>query len=164
MRRFGLWLVVILLMTPLPVLAQQEPGDTELQLQGSSSLSLDDEVPDNGSVLVTYGRFLTDRQEVGASISAGIFGNGDISGSIGPFYRYNFATGTTVPYVGASAVTAFGESSTGDVLLRFEGGVRWFLQRNVAFTLGGTTDYDVDRSELSDRLQVLFGFSYLWSR
>ena len=164
MRRFGLWLVTILLMAPLPVIAQQEAGDTELQLQGSLSLGLSDEVQDVGSVFVNYGRFFTDRQEVGGSVALFIIEDGDVGGFGGPFYRYNFASGTTVPYIGAAAGASFGDYSTGDVLLTFEGGVRWFLQRNIAFTLAGSTNYDVDESELADQLQVLFGFSHIWGQ
>lgn len=164
MRRLGLWLLAILVMAPLPVAAQQQAGDTEIQLQGSLSLGLDNDAPDSGSVFVNYGRFLTDRQEAGGSVIAVIVGDGDVSGFGGPFYRYNFTSGTTVPYVGAAAGASFGDYSTGDILLTFEGGVRWFLQRNMAFTLAGSTNYDVDESELADRLQVLFGFSYLWGR
>ena len=164
MRRFVLWLVAVLVIAPLPITAQQQAGDTELQLQGSLSLSLDDEVQDSGSVFVNYGRFFTDRQEAGVSVFASIFEDGDIGGFGGPFYRYNFASGKTVPYVGAALGATFGDFSTGDVLLTLEGGVRWFLQRNIAFTLAGNTNYDVDESELQDRLQVLFGFSYVWGR
>jgi hypothetical protein len=164
MRRFVLWLVAVLVIAPLPLAAQQQAGDTELQLQGSLSLSLDDDVQDSGSVFVNYGWFFTDRQEVGASVFASIFEDGDVGGFGGPFYRYNFVSGTTVPYVGAAVGATFGDFSTGDVLLTLEGGVRWFLQRNIAFTLAGSTNYDVDASELQDRLQVLFGFSYIWGR
>jgi hypothetical protein len=165
MKRFVLILMAALLCA-LPALAQQEKGDTELQLQGSLSLALDEDLDDSGTVNVLFGRFFTRGQEIGATVRADISGDGDVGGAAGPFYRYNFLTGgKTVPYLGAAAVATFGENQGGgDVQLDLEGGSRWFLSRNMAFTLSGVYSYDVDASEFADRLRVLFGFSYLWNK
>lgn len=164
MKRFGLFLVAVLLALTPPAFGQQTAGDSELQLQGSLTLGLNGDVPDNGSVFLNYGRFFTDRQEVGVSVFTFIINDGDFAGFGGPFYRYNFSSGKTVPYVGAAAAAPFGEFATGDILLTFEGGVRWFLERNIAFTLAANSNYDVDASDFSDQLQVLFGFSYVWAK
>lgn len=164
MRRFGLLLVAVLVLASFPAAAQQQSGDSELQLQGSLALGLKGDTPDNGTVYVNYGRFLTNRQELGGSVSVFLVGDSEIEGYGGPFYRYNFSTGKTVPYVGASVAGSIGDYSAGNFLLTVEGGVRWFLERNMAFTLAANENYDFDRSEFADRLQILFGFSYIWGR
>lgn len=157
-------LVVALALAALPALGQQEQGDSELQAQGTLLIGTSGDTDDFGAVFGNYGYFLTDRTELGGTIAAFIDSEGDFIGAGGPFWRYNFSTGRTVPYVGASALTTFGDFAEGDVLLTGEVGVRWFLQRNTAFTLAGTTNYDVDASEFSDFIQVLFGFSYIWGK
>lgn len=161
----SIWFLCAILLTAVPAFAQQEGGDTELQLQGSLTLGLSEERNDSGTVNVVYGRFFTENQEIGGTVRAFISGDGDLAGAAGPFYRYNFLSGgKTVPYVGASVVGTFGEYSGGDVELDLEGGARWFLDRNMAFSLSGLYTYDVDASEFSEVLQVLFGFSYFWNR
>lgn len=159
------WAVCIVLFSLTgPLAAQQVAGDTEIQLQGSLNLAISGDGTDSGAIFGNYGRFLTDYLEVGGTVGAFFNADGDLGGIAGPFARYNLSTGTTVPYVGAAVVTSWGDFAGGDILLTAEAGVRWFLQRNVAFTVAGTTQYDVDASELSDFLQVQFGFSYLWGK
>lgn len=166
MRRFAFFaMAAVVLLAAGPAAAQQEAGDTELQLQGSLNLAFSDDFEDTGTVNALYGRFLTDRQEVGATVGAFFVSDGDLAGVAGPFYRYNFLSdGKAVPYVGAAVLATFGEYTGGDVQLDLEGGARWFLDRNAAFSLAGRYSYDVDASDFADRLQVLFGFSYLWGR
>lgn len=164
MKKIGCFLVAVMLVASIPATAQQTAGDSELQLQGSLSLGIGSDGSDNGSVFLNYGRFFTDRQEAGALVFASFDSDGDFSGFGGPFYRYNLSTGKTVPYVGASAAIPFGDYSEGDILLTPEGGVRWFLERNLAFSLAANLPYDVNESEFHDQLQVLFGFSYLWGQ
>ncbi len=166
MRKLVLIALVVFFALTSPLLAQQEKGDLELQLQGALWLALDDAYDDIGVANVRFGKFLTNRQEIGGTILAVFNGDGDIGGTGGPFWRFNFtANSKTVPYVGAAVQTGFGEFySESDVLATLEGGVRWFLQRNMAFTVGAQMDYDVDESEFSDYLGVLFGFSYFWEK
>ena len=144
---------------------QQQKGDSELQIQGSLNLDFNSGGQDNGSVSLTWGRFFTDNQEAGLSVFTFFNQDGDLAGFGGPFWRFNFGSGKTVPYAGLAATTAFSDNDvSGDVLLTFEGGVRWFLERNIAFSLAGQTSYDIDNSDLDDRLRVLFGFSYFWKK
>jgi hypothetical protein len=147
-----------------PALAQQEKGDTELQFQGSVSLSTKSGKDSTGSVDVNWGRFITERQEAGLTVFTLFINNGDVAGFGGPFWRMNLGTGKMVPYIGASAAASFGDFTTGSALVNLEGGVRWFLARNAAFTLGGLYTYDVSERKFADSVQVLFGFSYLWGK
>lgn len=169
MHRYILATLTALLFLSMPALGQQVEGDTEIQLQGSLNIGLDDEQADSGSGFVNYGRFITDRQEVGGTLAVfitGGAGNEDFTFFGGPFYRFNFPldNANVVPFVGASVVGSFGDSQgVGDFLATFEGGARWFLDRNISFNLTGQTRYDIDRSDFSDSIQVLFGFSYFWS-
>jgi hypothetical protein len=164
MRRIGFAFAFGIFLLAIPTFGQLQAGDTELQVQGSLSLALNDDFDNSGSVTVNYGRFFKARQEAGISTFAIFNDDGDLAGFGGPFYRYNFSDGKTVPYVGAALGVAFGDYAVGDSLLTLEGGVRWFLERNIAFSLAATTNYDIDESEIADRLQLLFGFSYVWGR
>lgn len=159
-----LFLAAVLLTAALPASAQQQAGDSELQLQGSLSLGLKGDAPDNGTVFLNYGRFFTEKQELGLTVFAFVAGSSDLSGFGGPFYRYNFSSGKTVPYLGVSAATPFGDFGGSDILLTFEAGVKWYLERNLAFSLAANSNYDTDTSEFADQLQVLFGFSYVWGK
>jgi len=157
--------MVVLFALASPVFGQQQEGDTELQLQGSLRLATSSDFEHSGGANVTYGRFVTDRQEWGVTATATFTEDGDLGGTAGPFYRYNFGTGETVPFVGAAAVASFGDDSFGDnALLSAEGGVRFFLDRNRAFTVTGQTFYSIEESEFADSLNVLFGFSVFWSK
>lgn len=163
-QRIGHFLVVLLALAT-PVLGQQQEGDRELQIQGSLSLATSSELEHSGGANLAYGRFFTDRQEWGVTAAAAFRQDGDIGGTAGPFYRYNFGTGATVPFVGAAAVASFGDEGFGDnALLTAEGGVRFFLDRNRAFTVTGQTLYSIDESEFADSINVLFGFSVFWSK
>jgi hypothetical protein len=163
MKRFVFHLAVAVLMAA-PVLAQQQRGDTELQFQGSLSLSTESAGNDSGSAGVNWGRFFTDQQEAGVTVFTFFNSSGDLSGYGGPFWRLNLGRGKTVPFVGTSAAVTFGDFSSGDSIVNLEGGVRWFLSRSAAFTLGGLYTYDVKEEDFSDSMQVLFGFSYLWGK
>jgi len=165
MKRCAYLLVAAVLLMAGPVLAQQEQGDSELQFQGSLFLGISGDAQDSGAVQLIYGRFLTDKQEVGGTVGAFINSNGDWAGVGGPFYRYNFvSSGKLIPYAGAAATTTFGEYAGGDVLLNLEGGFRYFVNRSTAFTVAGSYQYDVDASDFADYLQVFFGFSYVWNK
>jgi hypothetical protein len=154
--------MLVLVSLATPAVAQQEEGDTELQLQGSVSIGTGD-LDTRGSVEVVWGRFFSERQEAGLTASGFFDDDGELVGLGGPFYRYNFSSGETVPYVGAAAAASFGSSDFGDgALLTLEAGSRFFLNRNMAFTVEGNMHYSVDDSEFLDFIGVLFGFSYVW--
>jgi hypothetical protein len=145
----------------------QSTGVTELQLQGTLLLALDDDKANNaGLAQGSYGWFFTERQEVGGSATVIVFddpgGDLDFAGSAGPFYRFNFQSGEIMPYVGAALAATFGDFTQGDVQLQLEGGARFFVDRSTAFTVAGTLNYDVDANDFSDVLNVFFGFSHFW--
>ena len=160
MKIYFVPVLVCALAIPVPGLAQQASGDTELQIQGSLNLGGKEE---SGSVYLSYGRFFSDRQEAGLSVT-GYTISGDLAGFGGPFYRYNFSNEDVVPYVGAAAGSSFGDFAGGDLLLTFEGGIRFFLSRNSAFSVAAVTNYSVEESEVLDGLNLVFGFSYLWGK
>lgn len=165
MRKQIFWTLAGLFLLVNPALAQQQEGDTELQLQGSLNLATSGDFDHSGGVNVNYGRFFTAKQEWGVMVSASFQSDGDLGGFGGPFYRYNFATEEVVPFVGATAAAAFGDGQIGDgALLAIEGGVRYFLDRNTAFSVTGQTLYSIDEGELGDSLNVLFGFSRFWGK
>jgi hypothetical protein len=149
-------------------MAQQGAGDTELQLQGSLSLATSGAKDSAGGANALVGRFFTDRQEAGVSLAASIFQGNKLVGLAGVFYRYNFSSGQIVPYVGASAADSFGStgnvgSSTG-LLLTFEGGFRYFIDRRTAFSVEASEGYSTKDKEFGKQLTVLFGFSHLWGK
>ena len=166
----GVWLGVgfaAMLAVSQPGWAQQVRGDNEIQVQGSLSLSTQGAQQSSGSAVAKYGRFLTDYQQVGLDLTASITGYNKISGSGGPFYRYNFSNGKLVPYLGASIAGSFGNSGAGfgkGGELDVEGGFRYFLDRRTAFTASAQARYSFDNSGFYKTIDLLFGFSHLWGR
>jgi len=155
-----------LLCAAAPVLSQQGSGDTELQLQGSLSVGGSGDQKDSGSVAVQLGRFFTDYQEVGLNAFGVFQSDGKFGGFGGPYYRYNFSTGKVVPYLGASAGTTFGKFGGGgtSTIAGGEAGVRFFLDRKTAFTVGATKTYFFKTKEFDKGLTIQFGFSHLWGK
>jgi len=148
-----------------PVLGQQGTGDTELQLQGNLFLGGSGQ-EDSGSVAVQVGRFFTEYQEIGLGVIGTIQGDSKFAGSGGPYYRYNFSAGKTVPYLGASAGTTFSNfrGAGTSTVATAEGGVRFFLDRKTAFTVGATKTYFFKQKEFDKGLNIQFGFSHLWGK
>lgn len=148
--------------------AQQGTGDTEFQAQGTLSLATSGQASSTGGASVLLGRFFTDFQEAGGMLTTTIYGQNKLSGSAGVFYRYNFSTGQIVPYVGAAGSESFNSdkaagSSTG-LLLNFEGGFRYFVDRRTAFSVEAMEGYSTKNKEFGKQLTVLFGFSRLWGK
>lgn len=152
---------LFLVLLAAPAIAQQQAGDSEFQLQGSLTLVTSGDAESSGGANLIYGRFFTERQEAGLQLSGRFEEDGDLGGLVGPFYRYNFSTGNVVPYAGTAAGATFGDAGD-SVALALEGGVRMFLNRNTAFSVGANTVYSVDEQEFRDAIDIVFGFSYLW--
>ncbi len=152
----------------IAALAQQGSGDTELQAQGTLSLATSSQKNSSGGVDVVFGRFLTDAQEVGPMLMTTISGQNKLSGSAGAFYRYNFSTGQVVPYVGLAASGSFSSDkttgSTTGLMLNFEGGFRYFVDRRTAFSVEASEPYSTKDKAFGKQLNVLFGFSRLWGK
>jgi|GEM_PF-6926578 len=156
---FAVVFVSILLLAPASWAGQ---GDTELQLQGALIISTGD-FSDSGTASASYGWFWTEEQEIGVKTSTFFNSDGDLAGSLGPFYRYNFLIDDEmVPYVGGAATFGFGDSFVGDANLELEAGSRWYLDRNISFSVAAQTYYDIDQSDLADFVVIQFGFSYFW--
>ena len=98
---------------------------------------------------MTYAWFTQDAWEVGGNL--GVQGvESDLNLSLAAFTEYNWVSGDSkwVPFVGASLGWATLESDTvfdGDAItVGIEGGVKYFIQSNVAvsFSLGGDYAFD----------------------
>jgi|GEM_PF-6134488 len=111
--RWAIWMTVALALAPAAGGAELEKGTKELAL----SLLVQD-TSDAGFYLNGTGRFgflVTSQHEVGALVSALYVrpdSGGTIkAGSLGPFYRFNFATTTPalLPFVGLAAYSYLGD-------------------------------------------------------
>lgn len=161
---FGLALVLLAGLAA-PALAQQAQGDKELQFQGSLSIGRTKDQTDSGTASVLFGRFLTDRQEVGLDVLGNYDTSGGFSGSGGLTYRYHFSTSAVVPYLGASVKRGFGRANSGSgTSLTPEIGTRLFADRHSAFTLAVSEDYSLRSKEFGKSLGVQFGFSHLFGQ
>lgn len=148
-----------------PAKAQQGSGDSEIQVQGSLNIGTSGGSQRSGGVYVNYGRFFGDHQEVGGSVTATLVNDSDLMGFGGPFYRYNFGTGKTVPYVGAAVGTGFGKAKiSSDALVSLEAGFRYFLDRRTAFSVAATDLYSTKARDFADSISITFGFSHLWGK
>lgn len=136
-----------------------------MQLQGS--LNVGGDFGDSGSVSALLGRFFTDYQEFGLNVTGSYATGGGFFGSGGPYYRYNFSTGTVVPYLGISVESTFGDAFGGigtTTLFTGEGGVRYFVDRHTAFTVSAVKSYLVKSKEFDKSVVFTFGFSHLWGK
>jgi hypothetical protein len=148
-----------------PALSQQAARDTELQVQGTLTIATSGNQDSSGGVNLNVGRFFTDSQEIGVLASGTFQSDGKFTGSGGPFYRYNFSTGTVVPYLGGAPTASFGSSGNGKgARLALEAGIRYFVDRKTAFSVEASTSYSFDDKEFSKQLVFLFGFSHLWGK
>lgn len=167
MRTYFMLAVAALICLAVPAHAQQGSGDTELQLQGILSIGGSGSHKDSGSVDVQLGRFFTEYQEIGLNVRGNFTGDGKFGGAGGPYYRYNFSTGSVVPYLGVSAGSTFGTSSNFEgtsTIAQGEGGARFFLNRTTAFTVSATKQYAFKQKEFDKGLTIQFGFSHLWGK
>jgi hypothetical protein len=164
MRMYGWLAVAALFVLATPVLGQQGAGDTELQMQGSVSVNGSMDHKTSGTIMVNPGRFLTDLQEVGLGLDGNING-GKLTGSVSPFYRFNFSTSKIVPYLGLTVGTQFGNVEGGrSTLASAEAGIRFFVDSKTAFTVDTSKSYFFKQKQFDHGLTIAFGFSHLWGK
>jgi hypothetical protein len=155
-------LAVLTLIVASPASAQHQAGDNEIQLQGSLAFDFSDQDKNSGDLFVNFGRYFSIYHEVGFSARGRLAGDGDLSGMGGAFYRFNLPLGLWVPYAGASVSAGFGDFSS-DPQLIFESGIRRYLESNLALNMA-VNGTDVTSDDFGERLELLFGFSYLPGR
>lgn len=134
--------ILLLGLFAIPVFAQQEKGDKELQLQALIQVQFGDFKAAKGDIFVNLGYFFTDRQEAGIGTNVGISGSSDdINFGVGltAFYRYHFARkkGNLQPYVG---IDLFADDLTHKMrvdrlYVRPNIGVKYFFKKNAAFDI-----------------------------
>lgn len=128
-------LIVFSALVSLPLLAQQEKGDFQLQAQGSYYNFAGF---DGGYIYLNASKFFTQNIEVGASPIFNI-GAGGTTVNLSFFGNYNFMVENAkmVPYIGAQVLlynlgSDFG-SQTG---FGFKGGLRYFITEKVNVDVG----------------------------
>jgi hypothetical protein len=127
-------ITLLTMLVSLPMLAQQEKGDFQLQAQGSyySIAGFD-----GGYIYLNASKFVTQNIEVGASPIISI--STETTLNLAFFGNYSFVTkdAKLVPYVGAQLQlynlgSEFG-SQTG---FGFRGGIRYFISEHVNIDVG----------------------------
>ncbi len=178
MRRWFASLPLLVLIA-LPVGAQQEAGDFEIQLGGSfhSVMGQDDVSTTTGILLAKGGYFLTDRVEVGAFPSLTFvrttfrdasWAGGDeetVSDTklgLGAFVTYSFlaADARTVPYLGGQfyRIDVTDEDEVG--WIGGKGGFKYYLNPRAAFDVGGNLLFGLGDAG-GTLLLFQFGLSFL---
>lgn len=127
--------------------AQQEKGDSELLLTGNFLVGFGGgESIKFGLGALTYGHYVTRRQEIGGGIiflvgkaggSGGDSGGTDYFAGPNAFYRYNFlkAGAKAFPYLGVEGGGFFGSGDVKAGYVRPNLGFKYFFKRNVAFDM-----------------------------
>ena len=159
--------VALVLLLPCSAQAQASDRSWELQLQGSLTLDKSDN-GNNGLVILRPGWFLTDRHQVGLTISGRLNGD-ELSGDIGPFYTYNLPEreqAPFTPYLLSGITTSVGDSgSDRGEAISLGGGMRFPLTpQGDAFSISVETMYSLEQNEFSDQLRIQFGFSHFLDR
>jgi len=161
MRPFPIAALVATLLISTPAIAQQEQGDVEIQFSGSVQSKVKKGGSTTGYVQTKFGYYFTDRLELGAFPSL-TFSSGDTALGMGAFGTYSFlaADAMTVPYLGAqyykNDVSVAGDRGWAG----FNGGVKFFFNRHMAFDVGGNYLLPLNKNGSS---LVLFqvGLSYV---
>lgn len=126
------FIVIGVLMLAAPASAQVSAGLNELGGKGSVELgkaSSDPESLWSMDINTYYGRFLTDRVEVGPAINVYKIEGEEASGAIGGFVNYHFGdiTGGLVPFAEVAAGQLFGGINGKPLYINGGPGVKWFF-------------------------------------
>ena len=146
---------------------QQQKGNSEVQISGFATVM---DGNGFGSVFVKYGKFITDKVQVGVSPSVD-FRTGNFSNTTvgaGAFLTYSFLTSDaqTVPYFGASYRKSdidnwdFDYGSAGGQI-----GFKRFFTPQAAFDISGNYLVTIpadNRFKSVGLIYLTFGFSYLF--
>lgn len=146
-------------------------GNMEL----SFAFSYDDLSPDSGEDAKTYnldgawGYLLTDRNELGATLSYAKVEGGGVSADAmryGAFYNFNFAAGDMAnPYIGAQIEGFSGDlSDFYDMSYGISGGVKFYPWANGGFNFGARYDWLTGADDFEDATDLRFfaGVNVKW--
>lgn len=149
--------------------AQQQKGNSEIQISGFATVNDGNAF---GSVFLKYGKFLTDRFQIGLSpsvdIMTGNFGNTTVSA--GAFLNYSFlaSDAKTVPYFGFSyRKQDLEEWEIDNGRVGAELGFKQFVTPKTAFDISGNYQFAIPVGEQdwdfsNGFIYIAFGFSYLF--
>jgi len=167
MKKLILLIVLISLSSTL-LFAQQQKGDSEIQISGFATVIDGDAM---GSVFLKFGKYFTDNFQFGITPSVDIdtFGRStNTTFGAGAFLTYSFlaSDAKTVPYFGASYRKTdlenwdFEYGSVGGQL-----GLKYFVTDRTAFDIAGNYLVSIPAEDFIDSqglVFVSFGFSYLF--
>lgn len=154
-------IIAALVLTAAPAFAQVSAGLNEAGTRGaieSGKYSNEDTNLTSFDLDLYYGRFITDRWEVGPSFNVFKLEGQDASGGVGAFVDYHFGdTGSqTIPYVEGGVGRLFGAGDFDSTYFAVGPGVKWFfgsgggalsataLYRRQMFETGGANDFIVN--------------------
>lgn len=128
------FIVIGVLMLAAPASAQVSSGLNELGGKGIveiGKLSSDAESRWQTDINMFYGRFLTDRVEVGPALNVYKYEGEPASGAVGGFVNYHFGdvTGELVPFAEVAAGQLFGGNDGKPLYLNLSPGVKWFFAK-----------------------------------
>lgn len=149
-----------------PTFAQQEAGDTELQLSGSTTTTTESST----TTLITnvkVGQYFTRSLQLGVNTSlTALFpegGDPDFSGRGGAFFNYSFLSedATTVPYIGGQYSRSLERTIDEDKgNAGVNGGLKFYLNRSTAFDVGGNYLFPLEEAG-SGVILFQFGISFI---
>jgi hypothetical protein len=112
--------------------AQIESGLNEISgriVLESTKFNTDEERFSQLDLLAAYGRFLTERLEVGPTIGLFWLEGSDATGAAGGFVAYHFGSPASqiVPFVDVNLRRGFGDPIENPTIFGVLGGVKWFV-------------------------------------
>jgi len=160
--------VILFLALSSSLFAQQQKGDSEIQISGFATVIDGDAM---GSVFLKFGKFFTDNFQFGITPSVDIntFGSStNTTFGAGAFLTYSFLSSDakTVPYFGASYRKSdlenwdFEYGSVGG-----QAGFKQFVTPKTAFDISGNYLVSLPASDFVESeglVYISFGFSYLF--
>ena len=159
-------LIVLILLVPSMLLAQQQQGDLELGLQGYYSADTEG-LFSFGSIQGKVGSFFTDNLEIGffPSLSivtspSGFEGESETTATFGAgaFLTYSFLSqdATTVPYFGGQYYKSDFSNDEDSGYAGINAGVKFYFTKKAAFDVSG--NYLFSLNENAEGGLILFSF------
>lgn len=177
MKKRFLVLAANLLLSVSSIFAQQEKGDTEIQISGTYYTSVGTETQlGQGLIQAKLGKYISDHLEIGVAPVLTIttfpttdpFGNeeSEIKGSLGggAFFVYSFLAGDarTVPYFGGQYFKSDFSDEEDSGSAGINGGIKFFVSEKAAFDFSGNYLFNLNTASEGGALLFVVGVSYLF--
>ncbi|MFQ5825536.1 MAG: hypothetical protein ACE5JB_15970 [bacterium] len=173
MKKIILFVILTIILSSTAAFAQQEKGDTEIQIAGTYFTTVGSEFTfSSGFIQAKLGKYITDNLELGIAPNISIttvdlgFGESDTNVTFGggAFFVYSFLAGDakTVPYFGGQYYKSDFSNEDDNGSVGVTGGAKFFVTEKAAFDFSGNYLFDLNEDTEGGLLLFAAGISFLF--